>query len=63
VLYRGVNVADKSNETSEEERIPGEGEVLLELGPQFAWHSRVHTPESHKDMAYRQAEAKQEQIR
>jgi hypothetical protein len=29
----------------------------LELGPQFAWHSRVHTPESHQDVAYCQAEA------
>src|SRR5947209_14092189 len=36
---------------------PRVGEVLLELGPQFACHSRVHTPESHQDVAYCQAEA------
>ena len=29
----------------------------MELGLQFAWHSRVHTPESRQDVAYCQAEA------
>jgi hypothetical protein len=37
--------------------MPQVGEVLLELGQQFAWHLRFHTPESHQDVAYYQAEA------